>query len=136
MSFGLKTDIECPFQKGISVLHELQRTEQEAECMQPRRLFDWLNLKSNKDCVIWIRFRISGYFPNKRISVFYELQRAGKGAGSMQLGRLMDAIYYDTQSYTTEDVRTRRGVCVRKATKDDDICLSSFLLVYLVFTES
>ena len=39
----------------------------------------------------------------------------------------MDAIYYDTQSYTTEDVRTRRGVCVRKATKDDDICLYSFL---------
>ena len=32
----------------------------------------------------------------------------------------MDAIYYDTQSYTTEDVRTRRGVCVRKATKDDE----------------
>ena len=55
----------------------------------------------------------------------------------MQLGRLMDAIYYDTQSYTTtEDVRTRRGVCVRKATKDDDICLSSFLLVYLVCTGS
>ena len=48
----------------------------------------------------------------------------------------MDAIYYDTQSYTTEDVRTRRGVCVRKATKDDDICLSSFLLVYLVCTGS
>ena len=48
----------------------------------------------------------------------------------------MDAIYYDTQSYTTEDVRTRRGVCVRKATKDDDICLSSFLLVYLVCTWS
>ena len=36
----------------------------------------------------------------------------------------------------TEDVRTRRGVCVRKATKDDDICLSSFLLVYLVCTGS
>ena len=36
----------------------------------------------------------------------------------------------------TEDVRTRRGVCVRKATKDDDICLSFFLLVYLVCTGS
>ena len=35
----------------------------------------------------------------------------------------MDAIYYDTQGYS---VREERGVSVRKATKDDDICLSSY----------